>query len=336
MTARILVTGAAGYIGSHTAIQLLEAGHHVVGLDRRTPVPGRLPDSIEMLLADVADVDRVERALSEDRIDAVIHLAGDKSVAESMANPSRYFENNVLGTIRLAEAMRRAGTQLLVFSSSAAVYGEAQELPISESHRLRPESPYGESKLLAERALHWFEVCHGIRSLSLRYFNAAGAALDGSNGEDWEGAVNLVPLVIEAGLRRGAPLRIFGSDYPTTDGTAIRDYVHVLDLATAHLAAVEHLANGGQTGVLNVGTGQGTSVSEVVEAVERVIGQQVPVRWSARRPGDSPMVWADTRLATEQLGWEARFGLDEIVESAVRWHRSRVPLTAPRGPSDSI
>ena len=200
---------------------------------------------------------------------------------------------------------------------------------MSESHRLQPESPYGESKLLAERALHWFDACHGTRSVSLRYFNAAGAALDGSNGEDWEGAVNLVPLVIEAGLLRGAPLEIFGSDYPTADGTAIRDYVHVLDLATAHLAAVEHLVNGGQTEVVNVGTGRGTSVSEVVRAVERVIGQQVPVTWSGRRPGDSPMVWADNQLAAELLGWKPLFGLDEIVESAVRWHRSRAPLDAP-------
>lgn len=322
---RALVTGGAGYIGSHVVQALESAGHSVVVLDRRSPRPGLFGPSVESVAADIRDAQALDAILAGSRWDGVIHLAALKSVAASIADPAAYFDSNVAGTLSLLEAMDRAGVGAIVFSSSCAVYGSSDALPIGEETVPHPENPYGESKLLVERMLPWFDAARGIRFLSLRYFNAAGAALDGSNGEDWREAVNLVPVVIEAALGRRGPVEVYGSDYPTPDGTAIRDYVHVVDLANAHLRALEHLVSGAPSATVNLGTGRGSSVLEVIDAVRRAAGRPVPHRPAPRRPGDPAAVWADSRRAQQLLGWSAQFGIDEIVRSAVAWHRAGRP-----------
>jgi UDP-glucose-4-epimerase GalE len=237
-----------------------------------------------------------------------------------MAQPSRYFANNVAGTNALLGALERSGVRIVVFSSSCAVYGTPEDLPVTEATPVRPESPYGESKLLVERMLAWYETCAGVRSMRLRYFNAAGAAADGSIGEDWTVTLNLVPLAMKALLGARPPLQIFGTDYPTRDGTAIRDYIHVEDLADAHVRALEHLEAGGAGATLNLGTGTGSTVREVLAAAERAAGRPVPIEEVGRRAGDPAAIWADTRRASEVLGWQAARGLDEIVTSAWSWH----------------
>jgi UDP-glucose-4-epimerase GalE len=319
---QVLVTGGCGYIGSHIVQELLGAGHAAVVVDLRAPRAGLFEPGVGVVVGDVRDAQVLDRAFAVGRVDGVIHLAGLKSVAQSVHDPAVYFDSNVVGTLRLLEAMQRARVRAFVYSSSAAVYGTPEHLPIGEDAPLRPENPYGESKLLAERMLPWFESAHGIRYLALRYFNAAGAALDGSNGEDWSRAVNLVPLVIEAGLGRRPPVEVFGSDFPTPDGTAVRDYIHVVDLARAHLAALETLISGGRSATLNLGTGMGVSVLEVVRQVADHIGTEVPHAMVGRRQGDPAAVWADPSRAREVLGWSSELGIGEIVASAVAWHRT--------------
>ncbi len=316
---RVLVTGGAGYIGSQATRLLAGAGHEAIVLDtldngHREAVPG-----IEVVVGSIADRPLVERLLAERRIEAVMHFAALKAAEESVGQPGRYFEANVGGSLALLAAMESAGIRALVFSSTCAVYGEPGRVPIDEDAPTRPENPYGESKLLVERALPWFEA-RGIVAVSLRYFNAAGAQADGAHGEDWRKAPNLVPVAIKAALGRGGPLRVFGTDYPTPDGTAVRDYVHVVDLADAHIRALDHLAAGGGALTVNLGTGLGSSVREVIAAVERASGRVIEVIEAPRRAGDPAAVWADPRRANEVLGWTARHGLAEIVETAVRWH----------------
>ena len=239
----VLVTGGAGYIGSHVARELLDRGEQVVILDLAPAAPGPLADhrGLTFVAGDMRDADLLDRTFAATTIDAVIHLGASKSVAASMSDPGSYFDNNVGGSLKLLQAMSRAGVGIFVFSSSCAVYGEPERLPVDEGCRLEPGNPYGESKLLVERMLAWFDRLVATRYLSLRYFNAAGASDDGLLGEHWQGAVNLIPVVMEALLGRGPAVRILGTDYPTSDGTAIRDYIHVLDLADAHLRALDHL-----------------------------------------------------------------------------------------------
>ncbi len=317
---RVLVTGGAGYIGSHTVSRLVAAGHEVVVLDNLATGHAVAVGDVPLVVGDVTDPDAVERVVARG-IDAVVHFAAHKSVAESVGAPGRYLRTNLGGTLTVLEAMARAGVERFVLSSTCAVYGTPDALPVTESTPTRPENPYGESKLMAERLLPWFERAHRIRSVALRYFNAAGAEPDGSNGEDWSAAANLVPLVMKAALGRLAAVEIYGTDYPTRDGTAIRDYVHVLDLADAHVRALEHLASGGPSAVLNLGTGRGSTVREVIATVEEVSGRPIPTIERPRRPGDPAAVWADAGAAERVLGWQARFDLREIVESAYTWHR---------------
>jgi UDP-glucose 4-epimerase len=317
---RMLVTGGAGYIGAQTARLLASEGHEVVVLDdlgrgHRGAVAG-----LPLVVGDVRDEALVGDVLRDHGVEAVIHFAAHKSVEESVADPGAYFDNNVGGTLSVLRAMATAGTRSIVFSSSCAVYGPPMSLPVDEDAALAPMNPYGESKLLSERLLPWFEAAHGIRHAALRYFNAAGAALDGSSGEDWRGAPNLIPVVLSVAAGRRSAVTVYGTDHPTPDGSAVRDYVHVLDLAAAHARAVEVVASTGRSLTANVGTGHGFSVLEVLDAARRITGRPIPSVEGPRRPGDPPAIWADTRRAQRVLGWRARFGLEEILESAWTWH----------------
>jgi UDP-glucose-4-epimerase GalE len=314
----VLITGGAGYIGSHV-VRHLHPTFQVVVLDRR-PVPPAIASECQAYLGDARDAALLDRLFAEHRVSGVIHIAGDKSVEESFRLPAQYFDNNYGGSLAVLAAMSRAGVGNFIFSSSAAVYGEPDILPITEESPTRPANPYGESKLLVERSLPWFDRCHAIRFVSLRYFNAAGASPDGDIGEDWNRAVNLIPVVMRVAAGRDGAVNVFGSDYETPDGTAIRDYIHVVDLAEAHGAALRHLLGGGGSDIVNLGTGLGASVGEVLDAVRRVSAAPVPAVMSPRRPGDPPAVWADNQRAAQVLGWRPRFGLVDIVETAWRWH----------------
>jgi UDP-glucose-4-epimerase GalE len=331
----VLVTGGAGYIGSHTVRRLVDLGHRVTVLDTLEHGSAAAVQTARLVVGSVLDRPLVASLLGREGIDAVVHFAAYKSVEESIAEPGRYFENNVAGSLALLESCRAAGVGRFVFSSSCAVYGTPDQLPVAEDAALRPDNPYGESKRIVEDMLRWYGSSHHLRYASLRYFNAAGASSDGRLGEDWTGAANLVPIVLKTALGRGPAVRIFGTDYPTPDGTAVRDYVHVDDLADAHVAALEYLAAGGAPLTVNLGTGRGSSVLEVLEAARRASGAPVPAVAARRRPGDPAAVWADPRLAREVLGWTARHGLDEIVASAYRWHASgggTAPRDDTRGP----
>ena len=323
---RILVTGGAGYIGSHTARHLAARGDDVVVLDSLLTGHRAAVGDLPLILGDIRDAELVESTVRDHRIESVVHFAGLKSVEASVGDPFGYFDVNVGGSMTLARAAIAGGVRSLVFSSSCAVYGQPDRLPIDEQGALTPENPYGETKLATERLLRSVEAATGLRTVALRYFNAAGAADDGSTGEDWTGAVNLIPSVLRAAAGNDAFVRIFGTDFDTPDGTAIRDYVHVLDLAAAHARALDHLADGGGSVAVNIGTGRGSSVREVITAAESVVGQPIAVQEEARRPGDPPAVWADARLASELLGWTAQRDLRAILESAWGWHRSH-----PRG-----
>jgi UDP-glucose-4-epimerase GalE len=319
---RILITGGAGYIGSLTARHLVGAGHQPVVFDdlrngHRAAV-GELP----LVIGDVRESDLVAATIERHDIEAVIHFAALKSVEDSVSDPGGYFDNNVGGTLAVLRAMARTGVQRIVFSSSCAVYGMPETLPVTEASPIQPMNPYGESKALSERLFPWFEQTHGIRSASLRYFNAAGAAEDGSAGEDWTGAQNLIPVVLRAAAGRQPVVRIFGTDHPTTDGTAVRDYIHVLDLAEAHRLALEAIDRREGSLTVNVGTGVGASVREVLDAARRITGQPIRAEEAPRRAGDPAAIWADTRKAGELLGWRATRSLDDILGSAWRWHSS--------------
>jgi UDP-glucose 4-epimerase len=319
----VLVTGGAGYIGSHTVRALSEAGESVVVLDSMEF--GR-PDAVidaELVVGDIHDATLVERVCADHAVTSLIHFAAYKSVGESMEKPTRYWHNNVDGTATLVDAALRQGVRDVVFSSSCSVYGTPAEVPVVESAPVSPESVYAETKATVERMLGWYGVTGGLRSVSLRYFNAAGASFDGRIGEDWSTSINLIPLVMRAALL-GEPVRVFGTDYPTPDGTAIRDYIHVDDLAAAHVAALRYLADGGETTAVNLGTGTGSSVFEVIAATEAVAGKPVPRELAPRRAGDPVATFADPTHAEKVLDWRSDYGLTEIVETAYRWHRSQL------------
>jgi UDP-glucose-4-epimerase GalE len=326
---RILVTGGAGYIGSHTARHLHARGDAVVVLDSLITGHRAAVGDLPLIVGDIRDAGLVESSLREHGIEAVIHFAALKSVEASICDPFGYFDVNVSGTMNLARAAIAAGVRHVVFSSSCAVYGQPDRLPVDEQGTLAPENPYGETKLAAERLLRSLDAAKGLRTVALRYFNAAGAADDGSTGEDWLGATNLIPSVLRVAAGRDATVRVFGTDFPTQDGTAIRDYVHVLDLAEAHARALDHLARGGSSIALNIGTGHGSSVREVIAAAEAVVGRPIPVSEEAPRQGDPPAVWADSRLASELLGWTAQRDLLAILRSAWAWHQRHPGGYAP-------
>ena len=320
----ILVTGGAGYIGSHTVKLLRSLGREVVALDSLERGNRASLLGAHLVVGDIADEDLIERTCREHGITDIVHFAAFKSAGESMQRPGMYWRNNVQGTVHLLEGALRAGVTRLVFSSSAAVYGNPERVPVDETAPLRPENVYAETKAVMEHVISWYGTTHGLRWASLRYFNAAGAADDGAIGEDWSITTNLVPLVMKAALGASGPVLVFGNDYPTTDGTGVRDYIHVEDLATAHVAAIDHLLAGHGSITVNLGTGRGSSVLDVLAATERASGQVVPHEVVARRPGDPAVVFADSGLAERVLGWKATRGLDEIIASAYAWHSRHI------------
>jgi UDP-glucose-4-epimerase GalE len=314
----ILVTGGAGYIGSHAADTIEQSGHAAIIYDNLSAGHRWAVGSKTLIEADLADKLSIQRAIEQYRIEAVIHFAAHAYVGESVADPRKYFQNNAVNTLNLLGVMLDLGVKYIVYSSTCATYGIPEKLPISEEHPQRPVNPYGESKLFIERVLHWYEKAYGLRWVALRYFNAAGAS--GQLGECHDPETHLIPLAIDAALTH-APLSVFGTDYPTEDGTAVRDYIHVDDLASAHLLALDYLLKQGPSRAFNLGTGQGHSVREVLERVEHVSKMAVPHRHSSRRPGDPAVLVADNRAAIELLGWiPRRSSLREIVESAWLWH----------------
>jgi UDP-glucose-4-epimerase GalE len=319
----VLITGGAGYIGSHT-VRLLQAhGRDVVVLDTLEMGYQEALLGAPLVQGDIADAEVIRRLVGEHDVTSVIHFAAYKNAGESMHDPGKYFANNVAGTAALLRALEGTPVASFVFSGSCSVYGTPEELPVSEAAPLHPESPYGQSKLIGEQMLRWYGDRRGLRWMSLRYFNAAGASADGVIGEDPSQSLNLIPVVMKATLGLRPPLQVFGTDFPTADGSATRDYIHVDDLASGHLLALEHLERGGASGAVNLGTGTGSSVRQVIDATERITGRTVPAEYVARRAGDPAAVWADNGLATELLGWTPKYGLDEIIESAWRWHSSR-------------
>ncbi len=320
----ILIVGGAGFIGSHTAKLVAAAGHKPVVFDNLSSGHRWALRWGVFEEGDLGDRDAIERVLARHDIDAVIDFAAHIEVGESVRNPRKYFRNNLVNTMNLLDVMVDRGIQKIVFSSTAAVYGDPLTVPIPEDHRLLPVNPYGESKLFVERTLRWYGEAYGLRWAVLRYFNAAGADPGGEIGEDHAPESHLIPLAIKAALGQRGELQIFGTDYPTPDGTAVRDYIHVVDLAEAHLLALDHLAAGKPSFAANVGTGVGHSVREVIAAVERVSGRTVPRREVGRRPGDAPSLVADPRLARELLNFQPRYpDLSTIVEHAWKWHASR-------------
>jgi len=316
----VLVTGGAGYIGAHTTRLLRERGRDVVVLDSLELGSARATLGAPLVVGDIADGDLVQATIAEHGVESIIHFAAYKAAGESMDQPERYFANNVGKTNAMLDAARQAGVDRVVFSSTCAVYGTPTRLPVDETHPLGPESPYAESKRMVEQMLGWYSTCHGMRSVSLRYFNAAGASSDAVIGEDWTITLNLVPLVMKAALGRIGHLTVFGTDYPTRDGTGVRDYVHVDDLADAHVRALDHLDAGGETTVVNLGTGVGSTVREVIDCAREVSGVDIPTVDAERRAGDPAEVYGDNRRAFELLGWRADRGLRSIMASAWQWH----------------
>ena len=326
---RILVTGGAGYIGSHAVRHFLERGHDVWVFDNLSKGHRKAVPAERLLVGDLSESARVDHALLSQRIEAVVHFAAFLDVGESVREPGKYYQNNVVNTLNLLESMRRHGVKRIVFSSTAATFGVPDKMPITEEHPQQPINPYGTSKLVVERALAEYARAYDFSFAALRYFNAAGASSDGSIGEDHHPEIHLIPLIFQAIRGQRPQIDIFGTDYPTPDGTCIRDYVHVEDLATAHLLALENLSPG--KGLhYNLGTGHGFSVREVIKAAEEISGKKAPVRETARRPGDPPVLVASSEKIQRELGWTPRYtGLRAIMETAWKWHQ-----THPRGYQD--
>ena len=318
----LLVTGGAGYIGGTVSTILMQAGHRVTVLDNLCHSKrNELPAGAEFVEADIADRPRVESLLRELKPDGVLHFAALIEAGESMQKPEIYFRNNTASTLSLLEAMHATGTNRLVFSSTAAVYGEPKSTPIEETAALAPTNAYGESKLMVEQMLGWFHRVHGLRYASLRYFNVAGA-LPG-RGEAHEPETHIIPLILDVALGRRASINIYGDDYPTPDGTCIRDYIHVRDLADAHILAIKALADRDRL-ILNLGNGSGFSVKEVIASARRVTGHPIPAEVKARRDGDPARLVAGSEKAKAELGWHPQYPeLDSILASAWEWHQQR-------------
>lgn len=323
---RILVTGGAGYIGSHACKALARAGYTPISYDNLSRGFRSAVRWGPFEHGDLNDSARLDAVVAEHRPDAVLHFAARAYVGESVSDPAGYYRNNVAGTLTLLETMTRYGIDRIVFSSTCATYGIPCSLPLSEDQPQHPINPYGASKLMIERMLQDFDTAYGLRSLSLRYFNAAGADPDGETGELHDPETHLVPLVLQVASGQRPSIEVFGDDYPTPDGSCIRDYVHVSDLADAHVLALNYLDDDGATTAVNLGTGTGHSVLEVVETARRVTGRAIPLKVCQRRPGDPPTLTASAERAHDWLAWTPRYpALDDIIRHAWSWHRKQVP-----------
>ena len=317
---KVLVTGGAGYIGSHTVRELTARGYDVVVLDTLELGNRQSVLNVPFVQGDIRDAARLDQIFQQEKPEGVIHFAAYKAPGESMSEPAKYFRNNVTGTLTLIETMMKHDCNALIFSSSCSIFGTPKQLPVTEDAPFGPESVYGESKLMVETMLRWFDKISGFRSVSLRYFNASGASLDNVIGEDWTRTGNLIPLVMKAALGKSPSAKIFGTDYPTPDGTAVRDYIHVVDLAIAHVQALEYVLRTGKSTAYNLGTGIGSSVKEVVDLTKQISGIDFKVEVLPRRPGDPVAIYADNRKAQAELEWKTQYNLEDIVRTAWRWH----------------
>ncbi len=318
---RVLVTGGAGYIGSHTTAELLRRGHVVSVYDNLSAGHRAAVPADSLIVGDLADRASLQAVIETRRIEAVIHFAALCYVGESVTDPAKYYRNNVAGTLNLIDAMRAAGVGRIVFSSTAATYGVPARMPITEADAQLPVNPYGFTKLAIERALADYGRAYGLGAVAFRYFNASGAAADGRLGEDHEPETHLIPLLLQTALGQRPHVQVFGADYPTPDGTCIRDYIHVEDLAAAHSLALERIRPG-EFHAFNLGIGRGYSVRDVIETARRISGRPIAVVEGPRRPGDPPELVACSDKARRELGWQPSYtGLDSIIETAWRWHR---------------
>lgn len=319
----ILITGGAGYVGSHTAIELLDAQEDVVIVDNlQTGHKGAILGG-KFYEGDLRDESLMERVFKENSIEAVIHFAAVSQVGESVENPLKYYNNNLVSTLKLLEKMKEYEVQKIVFSSSAATYGEPENIPILETDSTVPTSPYGETKLAMEKVMKWADRAYGIKYISLRYFNAAGAHISGKIGEDHKPETHLIPIILQVALGKRELLKVFGDDYNTPDGTCIRDYIHVTDLAQAHILALKKLRDGGESSIYNLGNGKGFSVKEVLDIAKEVVGKDIKAEMALRRAGDPAVLVASSERIKKELNWQPKYNdLATIIGTAWKWHKS--------------
>ncbi len=316
---KLLVTGGAGYIGSVTVAELQRLGHSVTVFDNLV-YGHKNAVNCELIEGDLLDKEFLASSIGDSKFDGVIHFAAYAYAGESMQNPYKYFHNNLQSGLNLLEVMREKKIPSIIFSSSCSIYGTPDTIPVNESESKKPESVYGESKLMFETILSWYQKIHGIEFINLRYFNASGAALDGSIGEDHDPETHIIPLAIKAAIEKN-PFTVFGHDYDTPDGTAIRDYIHILDLASAHILALEKLNSDHKSDSYNLGTGKGYSNLEILNKIKEISGEDFPIEFGDRRAGDPPMVYADNTKSTNELGWKPQYSdIETIVRSAWKWH----------------
>jgi UDP-glucose 4-epimerase len=328
----VLVIGGAGYIGSHTVAALLERGEEIIVLDNLVQGHRDAVLGGTLIVGDLRDENVLDRVFQMYAIDAVIHFAANSLVGESMQDPGKYYNNNVYGTLCLLEKMKSYNVKKIVFSSTAACYGEPDEIPITENAKTVPTNAYGQTKLAMEQMMKWFDHAYGIKWISLRYFNAAGAISNATIGEDHYPETHLIPLVLQVALNQREAISVFGNDYPTQDGTCVRDYIHVSDLADAHLLALDKLRSGAESDIFNLGNGSGFSVLEVIEQAREVTGHAIPVKVEGRRAGDPAVLIASSKRAQTELGWKPkRNTIRMILEDAWRWHSAH-----PKGYADKL
>lgn len=321
---KILVCGGAGYIGSHTVKELLDRNYEVIVADNLTTGHNKAVDArATLFVGDISDGAFLDSIFHENEISAVIDFAAYSLVGESVVEPAKYFENNIGGTLSLLKKMREYHVSYIVFSSTAATYGEPENIPILEGDRTVPTNPYGETKLAVEKMLHWFEGAYGLKYAVLRYFNAAGAHPSGSIGEDHSPETHLIPIILNTALGKRSHIGIFGDDYPTEDGSCVRDYIHVSDLADAHVLALEKTMEEQKSRTYNLGNGTGFSVKEVIQMARKVTGKEIPEKIESRRAGDPSVLIASSKKIMEELGWKPKYHtLDKIIETAWNWHKN--------------
>ncbi|MGL6120209.1 MAG: UDP-glucose 4-epimerase GalE [Fusobacteriaceae bacterium] len=320
----ILVCGGAGYIGSHVTKLLLEKGREVIVLDNlQTGHIDAVDKNAKFFIGDLRNDEFMQKVFRENKIDGVIHFAADSLVGESCVEPIKYYENNVFGSVCLLKHMKNSGVKKIVFSSTAATYGEPENIPILETDKTFPTNPYGETKLAVEKMLKWSDAAYGIKYTALRYFNVAGAYHTGEIGEDHSPESHLIPLILQVALGKREKIGIYGEDYQTEDGTCIRDYIHVMDLAEAHIKAFERLEKGGESTIYNLGNGEGFSVKQVINAVRKVTGHEILAEVSPRRAGDPAKLVASSEKAKKELNWKPKYNtIEKIIETAWSWHKS--------------